>query len=149
MGSVTKNEDKFMIQELMARYNFALNFGDEKAWVDCFTQDGVFECPFGTHKGSSALYQYISERTEERQEHPIRHMLSNIIIDVQDDRASAKSYLLMMQVLPEGMKLLTTGTYADDLVKMEGAWRFSHRKVQLDSMEWGNQVFSVSYLEKR
>ena len=149
MGSVTKNEDKLMIQELMARYNFALNFGDEEAWVDCFTKDGVFECPFGTHKGSSALHQYISERTAERHEHPVRHMLSNIIIDVQDDRASVKSYLLMLQVLPEGMQLLTTGIYTDDLVKIGGAWCFCHRKLQLDSMEWGSQVFSASYMEKR
>jgi len=30
-------EDKFAIQELIARYNHAIDFGNYEAWVECFT----------------------------------------------------------------------------------------------------------------
>src|SRR5947209_73059 len=36
-------EDKFVIQELIARYNHAIDFGNYDAWVECFTIDGIFE----------------------------------------------------------------------------------------------------------
>jgi 3-phenylpropionate/cinnamic acid dioxygenase small subunit len=36
-------EDKFAIQELIARYNHAIDFGNYDAWVECFAEDGVFE----------------------------------------------------------------------------------------------------------
>jgi len=80
-------EDKIEIQELMARYNFALNFGDAEGWAACFTEDGIFECPFGEFKGAETLRKYAKERTLERRDYPVRHMLTNIVIDVHGDQA--------------------------------------------------------------
>ena len=148
MGSVAELEDKLAIQELIARYNFALNFGDIEGWVNCFSEDGVFDCPFAVFKGHTALRQYITERTAERRENPVRHLATNIIVEVQGDHASAQFYLLTLQVRPEGIQLLTTGVYHDQVRKINGSWRFSYRKVQLDSTAWASQVFSASYLEK-
>lgn len=148
MGSLTEVEDKLAIQELLARYNFAINFGDVEGWANCFTEDGIFECPFGIFKGYAALRKYVSDRTAERQGLPLRHMNTNIIIDVQGDHASARCYLLLMQAAPEGLKLLTTGVYQDELRKIKGSWRFSHRNVKLDSKAWGSQVFPESYLRR-
>lgn len=150
MGSITEIEDKLAIRELIARYSFAIDSGDIKAWVDCFTEDGAFESPFGTFKGSTALHQYISERTAERRSKQIqlRHLLTNIIIDIQGNRAKAKCYLLLLLVMPEGVQLLTTGVYNDELRKMGGAWRFSHRKVEFDTQTWASQVFPSSYLKR-
>ena len=148
MGSIAELEDKLAIHELIARYNFALNFGDIEGWVGCFTEDGIFECPFAIFKGHPALRQYITERTAERQKYPLRHLPTNIIVEVRGDRASAQFYLLTLQVRPEGMQLLTTGVYHDQIKKIDGTWRFSHRKVQLDNTSWANQVFPASYLEK-
>lgn len=148
MGSLTEIEDKLAIQELMAQYNFAINFGDIEGWANCFTEEGIFECPFGLFTGRTALRQYISERTGERRERPLRHMATNIIVEVKGDRASAKCYLFLLQVVPEGLKLLTTGVYRDELRKIGGAWHFSHRNLKLDSKAWGSQVFPASYLQK-
>ena len=148
MGSLTELEDKLAIQELMARYNFAINFGDSEGWANCFTEEGIFECPFGTFRGRPALRQYVSDRTEERRERPLRHMATNIIINVRGDRASAQCYLLLLQVLPEGPQLLTTGVYRDDLQKIGEAWLFRHRDLRLDGKAWGSRVFPASYLQK-
>ena len=35
--------DKIEIQELVARYNRAIDSGDVEGWVDTFLPDGVFE----------------------------------------------------------------------------------------------------------
>ena len=141
-------EDKIAIQEVMARYNFAIDFGDIEAYMDCFTEDGGFTNIFGSCKGHNALRQYITERTRERPGHPLRHMMLNPIIDVHGDQASAKSYFLLFRVVPEPIQLLTTGCYKDELYKKGGAWRFSHRQVEFDSTAWARQVFPSSYLGK-
>lgn len=147
MSSITEIEDRIAIRELMARYNFAIDFGDIEAYLACFTEEGGFSNIYGSSKGQIALRRYISERTAERQELPLRHMATNIIIEVKGDRASAKCYLLLLQVTSEGLKLLTTGAYKDELQKIGGAWRFSHRKVEFDTQPWVRQVFPASYLE--
>ncbi len=147
MSSIAEIEDRLAIQELMARYNFAIDFGDVETYLACFTEDGGFSNVYGSSKGQVALRQYISERTAERQERPLRHMATNIVIEVKGDRASARCYLLLLQVTPEGLKLLTTGVYKDELQKIGGAWRFSHRRVEFDTQPWVRQVFPASYLE--
>ena len=38
-------EDKFTIQELIARYNHAIDCGNYDAWVDCFAEDGLCKAP--------------------------------------------------------------------------------------------------------
>ena len=142
--------DKLAIQELMARYCFAIDFGDIEGWVSCFTKDGIFETPFGTFKGLSALRGYISERKAERREKgfQLRHIVTNSIINVQKDRASSKCYLLLLMVSPEGVKLLSTGVYNDESRRIRGKWYFSHRKIEFDHSQWLNQVFPPAFLGK-
>ncbi len=36
-------EDKFAIQELIARYSHAIDSGNYDAWVNCFAEDGAFQ----------------------------------------------------------------------------------------------------------
>src|SRR4030067_3696743 len=148
MVSIPEIEDKLAIQELMARYHHASSFGDIETWVNCFTEDGVFECFFGALKGRTALRQYMTERTMERREHPLRHLATNIIINVQGDQASAKCYVLLLQVSPEGVRILSTAIYNDKLTKVGGAWRFSHRKVDFDNTAWAPRGFPASFLER-
>ena len=144
-------EDKLAIQELMAQYSFSLDFGDIEAFVNCFTEDAVYETPLKTFKGSSGLRQFVYENAAERREHPIRHVVTNLIVDVQADRATAKAYFLFLRVfpeLPESIQFLTTGVYMDELKKTRGAWRFSHRKAVPDSIAWAKKVYPAYYLEK-
>jgi 3-phenylpropionate/cinnamic acid dioxygenase small subunit len=143
--------DRLEIHELMARYSFGINFGDIEGWVACFTEDAVFETPLGTHRGSDALRKYVSSRGEERRERPVRHFVTNVIVtELQGDQASAKSYFLMTRVLRDSdtIQFLTTGIYTDKLRKTGGKWRISHRKIELDTLEWSKQVFPPSYLNK-
>ena len=61
MMSLTSH-DYEEIRQLLARYNFAIDFGDIDSWVQTFTSDGVFRClglPDGTPLGGT-------HRSEER-----------------------------------------------------------------------------------
>ncbi|MDZ7729253.1 MAG: nuclear transport factor 2 family protein [Dehalococcoidia bacterium] len=51
-------DDRLEIQELYARYNHALDFGDASGWAGCFTPDGVFASPNGTFSGTEQLQQF-------------------------------------------------------------------------------------------
>lgn len=145
---MTEIEDKLAIRDLMARYSFAHNFGDIEGYVECFTEDGVIESPIGTVKGSAAIRQYITAREAEVCESPLRYMVTNIITNVQGDRATGKCYLLILQVLREGVKLVTTGVYKDEFCKIDGTWRISHRKLELDGNRWMSQIFPAHSVGK-
>ncbi len=138
MLSPTEIGDKLAIHELMARYNFALDSVDVERWVACFTNDGVLENPFGTYRGSDSLRKYISATSKERRERPFRHMLTNIVVDIHGDEANARCYVLLARILrdSDSLELLSTLIYSDQLRKIEGTWRFSHRKFELDAKGW-------------
>ena len=36
-------EDKFAIEELIAKYNQSLDRGDYQTWIDCLTDDAVLD----------------------------------------------------------------------------------------------------------
>jgi 3-phenylpropionate/cinnamic acid dioxygenase small subunit len=36
-------EDEQAILKNLYRYGHSIDYGDEEAWVDCFTEDGVFD----------------------------------------------------------------------------------------------------------
>jgi len=149
--SITEVADRLEIQELMARYSFGINFGDIEGFVGCFTDDAIFETPLGTQKGAEALRKYVSSRSEERRARPVRHFVTNLIFtELQEDQATTKSYFFMTRVLKDSdtIQFLTTGTYTDKLRKTGGKWRISHRKIELDTLEWSKQVFPPSYLNK-
>ncbi len=55
-------EDKIEIQELVIRYNRAIDSGDAVGWVDTFTADGVFESlRVGTFTGREELRRLATE----------------------------------------------------------------------------------------
>ena len=57
--------------------------------------------------------------------------ITNIAADLDGDRATVTSYVLVMQVwgADEGRETrLTGGSYADALVRTEVGWRINHRR---------------------
>jgi hypothetical protein len=153
MASIQEIEDKLAIQELEARYCHAADFGDIETWVNCFTEDGILEGSLFTLKGSSALRDYISKRTKSVSEkapkgceHPFRHFVTNIVTEVQGDRATAKVYHMMLQVMQEGIKVLTTGISTDELHKIGKTWHIRHRWLKTANDDWARQLLEESHV---
>jgi hypothetical protein len=154
MASIQEIEDKLAIHELEARYVHAADFGDVEGWVSCFTDDGVLEGTLFTLKGAKAFRDYLTKKAESVSQksaggidHPFRHFATNIVTEVRGNQATAKVYHMMLQVLPQGIKVLTTGITTDELLKVNGAWRIKHRKLKTANDDWAKETLPGSYLD--
>ena len=133
-------DDHVDIQQLLARYNWAVDFGDTTGWADCFTADGVFEClglpegaPLGgRHTGRDALVAYATRHYEINQGRA-RHWNWNLLIDGDGDAATMQCYLNAYSAGQGDTALFrVTGVYRDQLRRGADGWRFASRQVTID-----------------
>lgn len=127
-------EDWIAINDLFIRYATALDHGEVETIVDCFTADAVVDSPvMGSFSGQVAIREF-AERNAKlfRAGVQMRHVISNVQMDVDGDRARASAYLLNYLTKNGTSELLSPGSYECRLVKTAGTWRFSYRLVKLD-----------------
>lgn len=128
------DQDKTAIAELIARYNFAIDHDDYQGWADCFAPDGVFDGVIGKFDAHRELDRFTAEVKRLAAESPkLRHYVTNILTEVDGDTARSKCFLLLTSTTKEGgSRVAMAGEYEDRLVKHEGQWLFSYRKVHID-----------------
>jgi len=132
-------QDHEDIRQLVARYNFAVDFGDFEGWADCFTPDGVFHCTpeggpvTGLHVGRDALVAYVRTHYSYAQGRA-RHWNWNLLIDGDGDEATMACYLTSFRAMEPGVPATfgATGVYRDRLVRVDGRWLFAHRHIHVD-----------------
>jgi 3-phenylpropionate/cinnamic acid dioxygenase small subunit len=108
------------IRQLVARYNVAFDELDVEGWVDCFTADGFFE------RSNAGLRELISG-------FPVkgRHVTTDFQIRVDGDQAMMSCYLTYLD-RANNHALAMFGVYADELKKVNGSWKFSSRRLEVD-----------------
>ena len=129
-------EDRFAIQDLMARYAWALDTGDVDALVECFHPDAVvleevFEDPdrWEGHAGIRALGEHYrnSPGFPGRQHH-----VSQLLLEGEPPSVGAKSFAFVTECHGEPPYTLRfAGYYQDRLRKADGLWRFQCRTIRL------------------
>lgn len=128
-------EDWFRINALFTRYATALDHGEVETVVRCFTPDGSLESPvMGKFAGEAAIRDF-AERTARRLREggvQFRHVLSNLVADVEGDRAHATCYLLDFVTRDGVTELLSPGEYVCALRRTHGEWQFESRVVKMD-----------------
>src|SRR4026207_1629739 len=91
-------EDRAAIEDLQARYLFAMDFGDPDLYVTLFTEDGILDVGSGEIKGRKAIRDVIAKmpnsRTSENGLRPAsgRHNISNIVVKVNGNTASGRAH---------------------------------------------------------
>ena len=137
-------EDRFALQDLMARYGWALDTGDIEAFVACFAPDGVmveevFEEPdvwSGTDGIRSLARHYAAIPNFPGRQHWVGNTLYEA---VGADRVHARSFAMVTECQGEPPYLLRfCGWYEDELVRLDGEWHFQRRTVRL----WDGKVLS-------
>jgi uncharacterized protein (TIGR02246 family) len=120
-------EDQLAIQQLAARYNHAIDSGDAVAYANTFVDDGVLDAGELVLEGRSALEQFAS--TFPTSVRSPRHVATSLIIEGNGSEAAVRAYVQMYALVgdPPRHEVTASGTYADALVKDEGAWRFVRR----------------------
>ena len=130
--------DEREIIGLTARYNWALDIAhDAEAVADTFTPDGRFQAGSGAGgRGRDELIEYFrgsAERLREAAGSPIRHWLNSHLVDVDGDEATHSCYILFIAVGGPAPRLHRSGVYQDRLRRTGGRWRFSERRVVIDT----------------
>ena len=134
--SATYAQDRAQIEDLMARYLFAIDYFDWDAYAATFAPDGVLEFASGTAKGRPAIKALVAKfsegigkfyHTEDGKPAKLRHVILQSSIRVEGDHAWART--LWMEMANHGpgdtMKMGTYGLYEDELKKVDGVWKFS------------------------
>jgi SnoaL-like domain len=129
-------EDFMQISQLFANYNFTIDQGDGAAWAANFTEDGGFQDPSWCARGRLALIGVIGDKPQpgkdERQFHA--HSLGPIHY-LDRDHATVHSTVVVVRETGAGLTggIGITGTYDDQLVRVNGKWLFSYRLVHRPS----------------
>ena len=142
-------EDRAAIEDLQARYLFAMDFGDPDLYITMFTEDGILDVGSGEIKGRKAIRDVIAKmpnsRTTENGLRPAsgRHNISNIVVKVNGNRATARAYWFHYgNTNPERRGVFTSGYghYEDEMVKVNGQWFFSKRRIYNEGRaEWAHK----------
>ena len=62
-----------------------------------------------------------------------KHVTTNVIVDLEGESASARSYFTVLQARPElPLQPIIAGRYHDRFRRRDGAWQFSDRLVIVD-----------------
>lgn len=136
-------QDRAEIEDLMARYLFAIDYHDWDAYVATFAEDAELEFASGTYKGHEAIREAVARfaegigrfyTTENGQPAKLRHVILQSSVRVEGDRAWARSlWVEMANDGPEdSLKMGTYGVYEDELAKVGGRWLLSKRRVLND-----------------
>ena len=125
--------DRLAIEALFVRYATALDDGEVEDVVGCFAPNAALESPaIGRIEGTDAIRAFAGRFAAQRAAGTqFRHLITNLAIDIapEGDRARATAYLLVMISKGGEHRSLPPGRYDCELVKQDGAWRFTRRVV--------------------
>ena len=127
-------DDEVEIERLINIYNVATDHGEWRRVADCFTADGVFHGAYGSWN-MGEQWEAFGARSERRTTEmgPTRHFVTNILTDVDGDVATSSSFVLVTRTMPDNSTVVSlAGEYQDELVKVDGQWRFTSRSVLTD-----------------
>jgi SnoaL-like protein len=137
-------DDRAAIEDLQARYLFALDFHDPDLYVSTFTEDGILDVGDGPIKGRQAIKETIARMPKPRpvagkRDGAARHNISNIVIKVDGNKAESRSYWFhYSNDNPDRRGVFDGfGHYEDQLVKVNGKWLFTSRRIYNEGRdEW-------------
>lgn len=123
-------EGKDAIRETMARYCQALDAGEYDRVAALFTEDGEWTTDYDNAVGPAAIEAMLTRNVPRKGEGPQRkHYVTNIVIDVNGEEASAVSNYLIIRESENGLIPVMCGTYKDRFRKRGGQWRFTRKEL--------------------
>jgi len=141
-----RTADRVEIQDLQARYLFALDWQDAEAYAATFTEDGVLDWAGGIVQGRPSIREEVrgmraTFEKKEKVDAPVRparlrHFISNVVVDFDGDRATSRSFWFEFNNDSRDRRPYVGGYghYEDDLRRVDGRWLFTRRKIYNEMM---------------
>jgi hypothetical protein len=146
--------DRAEIEDLQARYLFALDWQDPELYASTFSEDGVLIWAAGTARGRAAIVKDMQQAREVDARAaagvaPLRparrrHFISNVVLRIDADHATERAYWFEFNDDARDRRpyLGAYGHYEDELRRINGQWLFTKRQIfneQRDSMAASDQ----------
>jgi uncharacterized protein (TIGR02246 family) len=127
--------DKEEIEQLLLDYGRFLDSRDFKSYAALFASDGEWVGGFGTVSGGPANIQAFMEKSMGTAPNKANnyHLLSNFVITVSGDTATAWSRWAFVVPGQSGATIAQAGRYDDALVREGGRWKFKRRVASNDT----------------
>jgi 3-phenylpropionate/cinnamic acid dioxygenase small subunit len=123
-----RSSDHADIEQILLRYATGIDKRDWALFRTCFIDDAVGDYgDIGTFTGADNLTDFMIAA------HggfgTTNHMLTNFVIQVDGDRATARSYVHVVLAFAHGRDAWFdgVGTYEDTLVRTDSGWRIARR----------------------
>ena len=125
---VQRLEDIEEIRTLLLNYGRFLDARDFGAYSRLFAKDGEWVGGFGSVQGPPAIQVFMEKNISGPNRGNTYHILTNFIIDVQSNTATAWSRWAFVTPGADGKPVIAQGGHYDDaLVREDGRWRFKRR----------------------
>ena len=128
-----KFEDKEEIQNLLLDYGRHLDNRDFAAYSRLFAKDGEWVGGFGKVAGPVNIQAFMEKAMPGANTAKNYHLLSNFVITVKGDTATAWSRWAFVVPGERGAVISQAGRYDDTLVREDGHWRFKRRVASNDT----------------
>src|SRR5258708_3855758 len=125
-GKLT-SDDLIEIQQLYAKYNWALDAGDAEGYASPSRPEGVYK----NTAGHDAFGKFANTSHAGLGAH-VHHWNTNLMILPTADGASGQVYLVLVDFATKPASIATSATYSDELVKTAQGWRFKKRATKGD-----------------
>ncbi len=125
-------EDRMAIERLLVEYGRTLDNRDFAAYSHLFAANGEWKGALGTYKGPAAIQAAMEKIFTDAAAADIPkgknfHVMSNFVIDVQGDRATASSLFIFYKMDKSEPDPAVAGRYEDTFIRENGVWRFLQR----------------------
>ena len=124
--------DRLAVQDLVVRYSDAATRGDWDAFGKLWTEDAVWEVgpPVGTrHVGAQVICDTVKASVDS-QDFLVQMVHGAVVTLHGDGRASATTTIHAIARREGHHHFTNYGVYFDEMVKVDGEWRFSRRNLQ-------------------
>ncbi|GIO22102.1 nuclear transport factor 2 family protein [Oceanobacillus sp. J11TS1] len=121
----------------MAKYCHGIDKKDEATFLSIWDENGVYELPRGKGTGKAGIKELLHKVW--RQVPKCHHHITNPVIDIDGDYASAVSDVFYYRESDNGLLQLLSGTYDFEFVKKSGEW--SMKKLKFSSFATISPIF--------
>jgi hypothetical protein len=130
-------QDRLDIQQLIVEYGHLLDTHDYVGYSRLFARDGEWIGGFGRAKGPKAIEammnKYMATANVDSKNVYGFHLLTNIVIHLDGDHATAWSRLVYMARNKDNKPgPVAGGHYDDTFVRENGVWKFQRRVVMME-----------------